>query len=50
MIEFDIVKFPKNISSKDGVSREFIEIDSNGTSSKKWVLQKHEFSYTFFSQ
>ena len=50
MIEFDIVKFPKNISSKVDVSREFIEIDSNGTSSKKWILQKNEFSYSFSSQ
>ena len=35
IIEFDNVKFSKNISSKDGVSREFLGIDSNGTSSKK---------------
>ena len=44
MIEFDIVKFPKNISSKDGVSREFIEIDSNGyvfkkmSTSETWIF------------
>ena len=35
IIEFDNVKFPKNISFKDGVSREFLEIDVTGTSSKK---------------
>ena len=39
IIEFDNVKFPKNISSKDGVWREFLEIDSNGTSSKTWILK-----------
>ena len=48
IIEFENVKFSKNISSKDGVSRDFLGTDSNGTSSKKWVLQKREFSYTFF--
>ena len=48
MIEFDDVKFSKNASSKDGVWKEFLEIDSNGTSAKKWVFQKREFSYTFF--
>ena len=40
MIEFDDVKFSKNASSKDGVWKEFLEIDSNGTSAKKWVFQK----------
>ena len=35
IIEFENVKFLKHISSKDGVRREFLEVDSNGTSSKK---------------
>ena len=48
IIEFDIVKFPKSISSKDGIWGEYLEIDSNSTFLKKWVLQKHEFSCPFF--
>ena len=49
IIEFDIVKFPKSISSKDGVWREYLEIDSNSTfSKKKWALCNREFSYSFF--
>ena len=35
MIEFDIAKFPKNVSSNNDISREFLEIDNNSTSSKK---------------
>ena len=35
IIEFDNVKFPKSISSKDGVWREFVGIDSNCKFSKK---------------
>ena len=34
LIEFDHVKFPVSISSEDGVSREFFEIDSNSMFSK----------------
>ena len=41
-IEFGNVKFPKSISSEDGVWREFLEIDSGSTFSKKWVVQKRE--------
>ena len=48
MIEFDNVKFPKDLSSKDGVWKEFLDIDSNGRSSEKWVLQKRKLSYTLF--
>ena len=48
--EFDNVKFSESISSKSGVSREFLEIDSNNTFSKKRVLQKREFSYPFIRQ
>ena len=33
--EFDNVNFPKSISSKDGVWREFLKIDSNSTLKKK---------------
>ena len=50
IIEFDNVNFPKNILFKDGPSREFFEIDITGVSSKKLVLQKHEFSFIFFGQ
>ena len=39
-IEFGNVKFPKDLSSKDGVWKEFLEIDSNGTSSKKMSTPK----------
>ena len=35
IIEFDNVKFPKRISSKDGVWTEFPEIDRNYTFYKK---------------
>ena len=35
VIEFDHVKFPVSISSEDGVSREFFEIDSNSMFSKR---------------
>ena len=47
IIEFYYVKLPKSLSSKYGVWKEFIE-DSSGTFSRKWVLQKREFSYPFF--
>ena len=45
---YDSTKFPQNVSSKDGAWRKFLDIGSNGTSSKKWLVQKREFSYTFF--
>ena len=48
IIEFDKVKCPKSISSKNGVWKAILEIDSNSTLSRKWVLQKREFSYPFF--
>ena len=51
IIEFDNVKLKtktKNISSKDAVWNQFLEIDSNSTFSKKWVLRKSEFSYPSF--
>ena len=48
IIEFDNVKFPKSRSSKDGVWRKFLQIGSNSTFSKEWVLQKCEFCCTFF--
>ena len=35
IMEFENVKFPKGISSKDGVWIEFLEIDINSTFSKK---------------
>ena len=44
IIELDNSKFPKNISSKDGVSRKFLEIDSNGTSSKNKYFKHMNFS------
>ena len=47
MIEFDYVKFPKSVSCKKAVWREFLE-NSSSTFSKKWVLQKREFCYPFF--
>ena len=40
IVKFDNVKFPKIISTKDGVWREFLGTDSNSMFSKKWVLQK----------
>ena len=43
ILEFDHVKFPKNISSKDGVSRTFLEIDRNGTSSKNEYFKNMNF-------
>ena len=45
--EFDKIRFPQNIKSKDGVWREFLKIDSSVMSSKRWILRKREFSYTF---
>ena len=47
------VKFPKSISSKDGVWREFLKIDGHSTFSKKKKekrkeLQRREFYYPFF--
>ena len=48
IVQFDKVKFPKIISTKDSVWREFLETDSNSIFSKKWAPQKHEFSYPFY--
>ena len=50
IIEFDNIKFPKNMSSKDGVWREFPEIDSNGASSKNEYFKKVNFLLLFFSE
>ena len=50
MIEFDNVKFPKDLSSKDGVWKEFLEIDSSGTFSKKKTSTPKTFLYFFLSQ
>ena len=50
MIEYDYVKFPKSISSNDGVWREVIEIGSKSTLPKKWVLEKRDSLILFFSQ
>ena len=49
IIELDNSKFPKNISSKDGVSRKFLEIDSKGTSFKTEYF-KHMNFLILFSQ
>ena len=50
IIEFDYVKFPKNVSSKDGVWRKFLG-DSNSTFSKKNEYFKNvNFLIHFFSQ
>ena len=40
IIESDNLKFPKSISSKDGVQRDFLGIDSNSMSSKKMSTPK----------
>ena len=48
IIEFDIVKFPKSISSKDGVWREYLEIDSNSTFSKKKLSTLQPWIFLFF--
>ena len=40
---------PKNISSKDGISREFLEIDSSSRSSKKEFF-KSKIIVTWFTQ
>ena len=48
IIESGNVKFPKSISSSDGLWREFLGSDSNSTFPKKCVLQKREFPYSFF--
>ena len=46
IIEFDNVKLPKNLSYKDGVWREFIEIYRTMRPQKKWLPQKRKY---FFS-
>ena len=51
--EFDNVKFPKSVSSKDGFWREFLKIDSNSTFSKnkkKTIKNPWIFLSFFFSQ
>ena len=40
IIEFDNLNFPKSISSKDRVQRDFLGIDSNSMSSKKMSTPK----------
>ena len=40
IIEFDNLNFPKSISSKDRVQRDFLRIDSNSMSSKKMSTPK----------
>ena len=46
--DFDNVKFPKIMSTKDGVWSKFLETGSNSMFSEKWVIQKGEFSYPFY--
>ena len=48
IIEFDDVKFTKSTSSKDGVWREFLEIDSNSAFSKNEYFKNVSF-LLFFS-
>ena len=43
IIELYNSKFPKNILSKDGVSKKFLESDSNGTSSKNKYFKHMNF-------
>ena len=43
IIEFEYEKFPKNISSEDGISKESLEIDSSSTSSKKKHFKNMDF-------
>ena len=50
IFEFDHVKFPKNISSKYGVWRKFLEIESNSMFSEKEVCFKNVNCLTLFSQ
>ena len=50
IIELDNAKFPKSISSENFIWREFVEIDSVTVCFQKWLSQKHEFYYPFFSQ
>ena len=38
LIQFDHAKFAVSISSEDGISREFLEINSKGMFSKRRVL------------
>ena len=48
--EFCNVKFRKSISSKDGVCRQILEIDSNCTFSKSQSFKIVNFLISFFSQ
>ena len=48
IFEFGKVKLSKSISSKDGVWREFLEIDSNTVRFQKMSTSKREFFYHFF--
>ena len=49
IIEFDIAKFPKSISSKDGAWREYLEIDGNSTFSNKMSTSPTWIFLSFFS-
>ena len=49
VVEFGNAKFPKSIPSKDGVWREFLEIDNNSTFSKKMITSKIVNFLSFFS-
>ena len=50
MIEFGNIKFPKSISSKDIVWREFLEIENNSTFSKNEYFKSMTFLIIFPSQ
>ena len=50
IVEFDNVKFPKIISTKDGAGREFLEIDSNSVFKKNEYLKNVNFLIPFISQ
>ena len=50
IIELDNKRFIKNKSSKNGVLREFLEIDSNSTFSKNENFKNMNFLIISFSQ
>ena len=49
IIEFGYEKFPKNISSEDGISKESFEIESSNASSKKKQFKSMDVFKHFFS-
>ena len=48
IVEFDNVKFSKSSSSKDGVSKKFLDIDSKSTFSKNEYLENANFFNIIF--